>query len=388
MKKVSMAVLSLWISSFVLSGAVSAGETKDSELVNRISRIEEQLKQGSGGKWAKRMTFSGAIEVEAGYEKKDFADPHADDEDASDIALSTVELGVDVDIAKHVKGSVLFLYEDDEDVVVDEGFIMLEGFDAVPLYMKLGKIYLPFGKFETNMISDPLTLEWAETRQSAVEAGFTMGDFYASGYVFNGDTDKDSSDDNHISNYGVTVGYAVKRDKLGMDIGIGYINNIVDSNGWADVLEEERAGAESMGISFAFEDYVPGLSLHGIVNFGGFKVMGEYITMVEDPEWNLSELEPGAFETAGCGPVAYGEKLETWNAEVGYTAEISGKETTFGLAYQGCDNGENFFPESRLMTVVSVGIFEETTVALEYRHDQFENDDKANVVTAQLAMGF
>lgn len=388
MKTISRAALSLCIVTFIFSGAVSAEEATDSDIMKRISRIEEQLKEEAGpGRWAKRITLSGSIEAEAGYEKRSFADPDTEDEDTSDLALSKVELGVDVDIAEYVKGNVLFLYEDDEDVVVDEGFIKFDGGDALPMYMKVGKIYLPFGKFESNMISDPLTLELGETRETAFEAGFTSSGFYASAYLFNGDIDKDG-DESHLSNYGVSVGYALEQDQFGMDIGAGYINNIIDSNGWEGVLEEERASAESMDLDFAFRDYVPGICVHALFNFGDITLIGEYIAMVDEPEWNMYELVSGALETAGVDTVMIGEKTTTWNFEIGYTKELLGKETTFGVAYQGCDNGEEFFPESRFMGVAGVEIFDETTVALEYRHDEFENDDKADVLTAQLAIGF
>ena len=80
-------------------------------LPERIRRIEEKMEQkqeGLLGKWADRITLSGVIEVEAKYENYDYDHPATKDEDSSDITLATVELGVDVDIVKHVKGHVLF----------------------------------------------------------------------------------------------------------------------------------------------------------------------------------------------------------------------------------------------------------------------------------------
>ncbi len=69
---------------------------------------------------------------------------------------------------------------------------------------------MPFGNFESNMISDPVTLTLAETREDVVQVGFgTEGGFYDSAYFFNGDTDKSkdnvysSADNDHIDNYGI-----------------------------------------------------------------------------------------------------------------------------------------------------------------------------------------
>ncbi|MBW1959235.1 MAG: LbtU family siderophore porin, partial [Deltaproteobacteria bacterium] len=142
-------------------------------LPERVRRIEEKMAQKQEGileKWADKITLSGVIEAEAGYEDYDYDNPATNDEDSSDITLATVELGVDVDITKHVKGHVLFLWEEDdtEPVDVDEGFITLDGADVVPLYLNVGKLYVPFGNFESHFISDPLTLELGETRESAL----------------------------------------------------------------------------------------------------------------------------------------------------------------------------------------------------------------------------
>ncbi len=388
MKKVNRAVLCLVVCVFSLVFTAYAEETPSGDLSERVKQIEEQLKDKAlPGKWAERISFSGVIEAEGSYEKMNFADPYAEDNNTSDLALSKVEVGIDIDIAKHVKGSLLFLYEDDEDVVLDKGFILLDGADVMPLYLKAGKLYVPFGNFKSNMISDPLTLELGETRESAVEIGFKSEGFYAAAYMFNGDVNKDGGD-NHADNFGVAAGYTMEKEGFSMDIGLGYINSLIDSNGWGDVLEEEKSHAESMGLAFSFRDYIPGLGAYAVIKFGQLTLIGEYITMLEEPEWNMSELLPGALEAMGIGPVFTGEKTSTWNAEIGYTAEMFGKETTFGLAYQGSDHAEEFFPESRYMGVVSVNIFDKTSVALEYRHDEFENDDKADVLTAQIAIEF
>ncbi len=40
------------------------------------------------------------------------------------------------------------------------------------------------------------------------------------------------------------------------------------------------------------------------------------------------------------------------------------------------------------MGVVGIGVLEGTSLALEYLHDEYENDDEADVITAQLAIEF
>ena len=388
MRRLIIAALCLFMCGPLCSFPVFAEEMSNYELVERINQLEERLKSGVLPEgWADRVTLSGAVEMEAGYENTDFADPDAEDEDSGDLTLATAELGIDVDIAEHVAGSVLFLYEDDESVAVDEAFIILDGKDALPLYLKAGKIYVPFGNFESNMISDPLTLELGETRETAVEVGFEYGGFYGSVYAFNGDIDKDG-EESHIDNYGACVGYALEQDVFSMDIGASWINNIADSGGYSDATEEEAEAAEAFGIAFAFRDYVPGISAHTIFNFGPVTLIGEYVSLLEEPEWNITDIVPGSMAALGLNSVEEGEKIAAWNAELGYTCSLGGKETTLAFGVQGVKDGEEFFPEKRYLGALSVGIFEGTTMALEYCHDKFENDDEADVLTAQLAIEF
>lgn len=46
--------------------------------------------------------------------------------------------------------------EDDNSVGIDEADITLGGTDDIPVYLKAGRLYVPFGNFETNMISETL----------------------------------------------------------------------------------------------------------------------------------------------------------------------------------------------------------------------------------------
>lgn len=71
----------------------------------------------------KGIELSGVVEIEAGYSDYDFDDPAEEDESSSDLAVPTVELAVDAGITDQLKGYILFLYEDDESVTVDEAII-------------------------------------------------------------------------------------------------------------------------------------------------------------------------------------------------------------------------------------------------------------------------
>lgn len=337
-------------------------------LDDRIRRIEEVLEKSPlGGKWVDRVTLSGAIEVEAGYESIDFADSALDDENASDLVLATAELGVDVAIAKHVGGHVLFYWEEDESdgVDLDEGFIILDGGDVLPLYLNIGRIYVPFGNFESHFISDPLTLGIGETGESAVKAGFINDWTEISLCIYNGDVDE-IGDDDHIGGFSAGAVFSLPEGvvpDIGLSLGGSYISNIADSDG----LEGETPGE--------VEDHVGGLGAFLSLSFQDrFFLEAEFVTA-------LDHFKAGELSFDG------GEEREpkAWNLEF---AVAPMEDLEVAVRYEGSDDTGDFLPEAQLGGVVAYGLFESTSLALEYLHGEFENDDERDLVTVQLAMEF
>jgi hypothetical protein len=339
-------------------------------LPERVRRIEEKMAQKQEGlleKWADKITLSGLIEAEANYEDYDYDDPAADDEDSSDITLATVELGVDVDIIKHVKGHVLFLWEEDdtEPVDVDEGFITLDGEDMVPLYLNVGKLYVPFGNFESHFISDPLTLELGETRESALTVGYVSEWMDVSVSAFNGDIDE-TGEDNHLESYVAAASFSVPEEfisNFGITGGVSYISNIADSDG----LEGETPGQ--------IKDYVGGFNAFLSISFmDKFFFECEYLGA-------LDEFEAGELSFDG------GKEFqpETWNLELAYAAT---DRLELAVKYEGGDDLGDFLPEDQYGASVTYGLFESTSLSLEYLHGEYENDDQRDLITTQLAVEF
>jgi len=341
-------------------------------LPERIRRIEEKMEQkqeGLLGKWADKITLSGVIEAEAYYEDYDSDNLATKDKngDSSDITLATVELGIDVDIIKHVKGHVLFLWEEDdtEPVDVDEGFITLDGEDVVPLYLNVGKLYVPFGNFESHFISDPLTLELGETRESALTVGYVNKWMDVSVSAFNGDIDE-TGEDNHIESYVAGASFSVPEELIsnfGITGGVSYISNIADSDG----LEGETPGE--------IKDYVGGFNAFLSISFmDKFFLECEYLGA-------LDEFEAGELSFDG------GNKFQpkTWNFELAYAAT---DRLEVAVKYEGGDDLGDFLPEDQYGAAVTYGLFKNTSLSLEYLHGEFENDDERDLVTTQLAVEF
>jgi hypothetical protein len=313
-----------------------------------------------------RVTLGGLVEVEA------TASEDYEGANESDISLATVELGLDAEITDWVNGHILLLYEEyGSPLDVDEGFIMLGNLEQFPLYFAAGKMYVPFGAFETNLISDPLTLELGENSENAAQVGFEISGFYGSLYAFNGDIDE-TGEDNKIENFGVNAGYGFESDTVSLNLGAGWINNIASSDTLTDYFDD------------TIQDYVAGFTARMNIGYGPFSLIAEYLGAVDSFQ-ALTEL---GFKGHGAQPKA-------WNLEAAYAVEIKGMETTFALGYQGTDEAlELELPEERLLASIGMEIVENVYVGLEYLHDKDYSigeegtGNDADAVTMKLAVEF
>jgi len=184
---------------------------------NDLTNVTEEMESEGGllDKIMERVSIGGLVEVGAAYKSADKT--NGTDEDSSDINLTTVELGVGVEVNDWINLEMAFLYEDpfendDEDNVnVDVGTVTFGSTEKYPVYLTAGKMYVPFGALLTHFPDDPLvdqpmTLLFGETSEKAVLVGLEHSGFAVCGYAFNGDLDE-STEDNTIETFGFDANY-------------------------------------------------------------------------------------------------------------------------------------------------------------------------------------
>ena len=344
-------------------------KTRQIEELVADPRIREEPKFEDN--WFNNIEIGGVAEVEASYSDPD------EGESSSDIVLATMELAVAAQVNEWVSAeSTLLFEEDDTDLEFDVAYISIANPDQ-PWFVTTGLIYEPFGTFETNLISDPLTLEVGETRESTILGGIEYNGFTGGIYVFNGDLEKDGDDD--IDNFGAFAGYEQESEKSTFAFHLGYINDIGDSDTLQDVIQDniDAAGVE-------YSDFVGAVSLDGTFTYGPFNLIGEYIMAIDDFEFD--EL---AFKDDGAEP-------EAFNFEAGYSFTLAGIDMTAAIAYQGTDEAVALeLPEERIMGGLSADIFESTALSIEWAHDEdYSASDGGtdefggNIITSQLAVEF
>jgi hypothetical protein len=351
MPKKILTIACLWL--FPLPAVLLAETSLDARLQRTEQRIQEleersQDRQSESGNWFERLEFTGVIEVEAAWEDPDNGDSQ------SSTTLATAELGIAARIASAVSAELVLLYEDDgaEDLDVDVAAITLAPGDAWSL--RAGQFYLPFGVYETQMISDPLTLELGEIRETALQADFNIGILSVSGYLFDGDASEDGN--GKIDNFGVDLSLTQEFERFSFSADLGYLNDIGDSDGLI-----AHAGP--------VHQRVAGYAFSASVTSGPFTLIGEYLAAKDS---FASGIEPSAY-----------------NLEAGYGFQLAGLEANAAFGVQGTDEADPLgLPESMVIAALSMGIYENTVLAFEFAESEDYANNKTNRFSVQLAAEF
>lgn len=329
---------------------------------------DKKVTEESESAWFRKVKLHGTVELEANH-----TDPFAG-QSTSDLTVATAEIGLTARVHDWVGAEITLLHEEDEtNLEVDVATIVVAPPDG-PWFLIGGQFYVPFGTYETSMISDPLTLEVGETRETALQFGIAKNGFSASLYAFNG-TNRNGGE-NRIDNFGAALGYAGETGRVTYAVNASYINDIGDSDNL------QTAIADSIG-SNNVANHVGGWSAGGRLGFRPFTLMAEYLAATDE------------FAANEVGFAGRGARPEAWQIEAAYSFTVLEKETTFAVSYQGTDEALALdLPETRYLTALRMEVNEHLGVGVEWAHDRDYGTadggtgNEADTLTAQLAVGF
>lgn len=337
-------------------------------LADRMDYLEKLREQEVSAGIAGMLRFSGFVEVEMQSEKLREA-ATGNETATSDIALATAQLDVDVEINPHVLAHMAFLYEEGSEFTVDEGTISLAGGDRLPLYINAGKMVVPFGRYESHFISDPLTLVMGETNDAAVIAGFANDMLDVNVGAFRGLVKETGADDrinSFVASASLTLPAIVPAAEI--ETGVSYISNIATSD---SLQSTDGSGVSSETVA----EYVEGVSgfVHVVVK-QRFSFDAEYVGAFD-------HFTPADLDFAG------GEALKpaTWNFEAGWRVT---EPLEIAVKYEGSREFGNVVPEKQYGLALAMEILPQTVLIGEYLAGEFDNGDERDLFTLQLAVSF
>lgn len=301
-----------------------------------------------------RFTLSGLIEAEASLVHVE----GGDEED--DLRLSTVQIGLDAEFTPWLGGHIIGLWEEDdtEPMVVDEAVLSLTSpwqLGGQTPALHLGRQYLPFGRFASGMISDPLTLELGETHTTAAVLALDGERWSASLGTFEGSVDNgDSGLDSWLAGFEITP-------HEGVTLGAFWISDLAESG--AGLVQDE-------GI---YRDDVPGWSAFIALEHGAFGLTAEYLGAAD-------RFKP---EQVAAGEDLTGRRPRAWNLELSWQAT---EQLQLATRYEEANDYQA--DVRRYGATASYGLCDFALLGFEYLFADTDSDAPAHVFTTQLAIEF
>jgi hypothetical protein len=255
-------------------------------------------------------------------------------------------------------------------IYLSRAFLTVGNLDKAPVYGSIGQFYVPFGSYDSYMITDPFTKSIAITKQRPVLLGFSKCNFHTEAYAFKGDSY--TGHNKTINNWGANLGYKIDVNKFNGEFGAGYIDNIADSDGMQNTYTPKGTfrGFGKESTTEKLQHQVPAADVNVDVGYGSLSLVGEYITALRSFSKNdLMFNHKGAKISALQTELNY--KLQAWNKPVTFAAGYQQSWEALGLN----------IPEYSWLAAAGISLWKDTIEKLEYRHDI--NYKSGDTVTAK-----
>jgi hypothetical protein len=287
-----------------------------------------------------------------------------------DINLGSSELDVAAALNKMVEGYMSIAYDDDppedfgqrtsnSNLFLNMGFINIGNLDQTPIYFTAGQLFVPYGRFSSAMISSPLTLQLARTRQRPFILGYKSqaetGPFAAL-YGFRPDTSLGSQGAG-----GLNLGYVFGNGDTTGEIGASVISTLNDATGLQDTNSAPFTtfgGFASLTNGNERVKKIPGVGVHGNISFDRYNLTAEWVGASR------------AFRPQDLSFNGRGAKPQAAQLEAGMTFMLCDKPASLAAGYQWArDTLALNIPEQRISGVFNISLWKDTIESLEYRHD-------------------
>lgn len=277
--------------------------------------------------------------------------------------LSTAALGTTFKPNEKLEFNGSLLYEEDiagvaTKLEVDEAYGTWHAQPNDKLDLMLGKKYLPFGRFESKMVSDPLTLELGETRSNAaLQVNHKQGNITTAAYLFKGKAPKLTGNAEHKHGYGASLRYEHANTQAGID----YISNI----GEAHELNTARK--------------IPGVALHAAKQINKVTVSAEHLSA-------LKSLQVGDLDNEGDGGLTSKAKPSATHIEA--SVDLN-KDRSLALAWNRTQQATALdLPKQAYGIAYQQPLFKKLNGGVELMQNKDYDKVKSKSLTLQVAYEF
>ena len=199
----------------------------------------------------------------------------------------------------------------------DQAFLVLGDLAKNPLYLMIGKGYLPFGSFAGNgpWSNSITTNDFRISQTYQVNLGF-----FQNGLSLNiADANSGTTYGSEFNDFVYNINYANNYNNINYSLGSSYITDIRGMNGNAGTAYGELPLGVSGGPNGAYD-------FNGSLGYKEVTLMAEYIAT------DTSAVNPNGSSTG---------ILRSWMTTLDYSPVVLGKPTTFSIGYSGSQNMQN-----------------------------------------------
>ena len=311
--------------------------------------------------------------VEFDYRTEEGFDDTEDESSTTSNGDASLDLEFAYQPCDWFKGDLIISWDDETPLEIDEGFVTIGGAEGVPPFLTLGKLTLPFGLYETSMISDPLTQELGEIKTYAAVLGVEWQGLYASSFIYDGSTIDDDDDGRDLKVFGAGAGYLYEKDDLVFMAGGAWVENIADADSFSEFLDEDN---------LHLIDRSPGIVVYSLLEYGPVTLIADYVAALE----HVDVIDEDEVIDLG--------RSEAWNTEISYNMEVMDIEASVALTYGQSDSLGDMLPKKRLGAGITIFPRPYLKLAAEYLREydysigQGGTGDEADFVTFQLGLEY
>lgn len=252
------------------------------------------------------------------------------------------------------------------------GFLTIGDLDEYPVYMSLGQMFVPFGRYSSNLLSTPLTTAVGKTNARALNVGFYLDGIYGALYGFRGDS---KVGDTGINQWGLNLGYEHSEEGMRYEFGAGYIANIADATGF-QCAKSSVNGFRGFAYSPATEmlqQRVPAYDVHASATYSNITLRGEFVGTTR------------SFDMKDLSYNGKGAKINALHAEIVGRQALMEYNINLALAYdRAWDAVALGLPKHSFSAIMNASVWKNTIESIEYRHDcNYSNTDTGGGIVAK-----
>lgn len=292
---------------------------------------------------------------------------------ASDLILSNANLFIDARVNNWMKANMSLVYTSLSGVAGAQGayeipnsFLMyrpisranldtvyatLQHFNVSPVYLRVGKEYVPFGNYDPYSFvnSENPTQLLSEINATTAQFGFTLpSGLYGSVYTFAGQPRlADGGSTRRIQNGGVNLGYTYTDCLSSFNIDGGYIGSITDTNFLSSYYTNTSIEFAVNNVPGLPNQKAPAYNLNAEFQWGPLDFNGHYIATTRNFRKPTFLAFPAPL-TPGLLSALTFQKPKLWGLELGLTFPAIAKQTRLAIGYQATKHLAGILPAKRI----------------------------------------